>query len=252
MTQQHSVLPKSRIKELYMQLLKTGGSIMTDKTAADTFMSKLSAVEMTALMDVLQMDPEQTIKYFNNDTEVIEAIKNTPSIPASASNIWKDLTEKDLLDSDDEDALDKEFQTAQKLRSKASAAVQEALKTFEENLLFYSQQPQNLLGLCDKLPTEKDQQVFLDILFREYTPERMEQKIKAKKLIEASKQEQHKLDDHVKENVFKEVFLHFKAYKKHPEKFEPLLKRLGQVDSVEHQMFDSLVKAFWDIKLDKS
>jgi hypothetical protein len=46
-------------------------------------------------------------------------------------------------------------------------------------------------------------------------------------------------------HVFKEVFTHFKIYKKNPHKFEALTGRLNEF---EKKQFDSLVKAFWDVK----
>lgn len=251
-------VPKQRMKQLYLSLLQQGSSIMRDKSVADQFLSKLDAMELTSLMSVLQMDPQTTIQYFNNDPEVIEAIQSTPSVaPTTASSLWRDLTEDDLLQDDDsdDDEGSKDRTSARKLRSRASTAVKEALRVFESNLVLYSQQPQQLLALCDKLPTEKDQQIFLDILFQEYTPEKMEQRIKAEKYAMESemkrRQEQTKIDTDLVAHVFKEVFTHFRVYKRRPERFDALINRLGDSDSLEQQMFESLVKAFWDLEIEK-
>lgn len=287
-----NAISKQRLKQLYLQLLKSGPNIMSDRTMADQFLAKLDSQEITALMDILRMDPEETMKYvtkkkcsscypslfllvhsfFNKDPEVVDAIKNkVPLFPASASgqNKW-DLSEQDLLgmlrgrskrrlllllltcycnhlllfpDSDDE-----EDDT-----SPMSDAVQEAIKVFEENLASYTRNPAAILSLCDKL-NDKDQQQFLNYIFKNYTPDKIENKLKQKQQKQESKQPQappipqEVLDHNLVSHVFKEVFTHFRAYKKQPHKFKPLIDRLNPG---EQKAFDALVKAFWDLSVDK-
>jgi len=52
---------KQRLKQIYLQMLKSGTSLMSDKGLADQFLSKLDSQEISALMDILRMDPEDTI-----------------------------------------------------------------------------------------------------------------------------------------------------------------------------------------------
>jgi hypothetical protein len=55
------------------------------------------------------------------------------------------------------------------------------------------------------------------------------------------------MDSNLVSYVFKEVLSHFKAYKKNPSRFEALTSRLNKL---EKQAFESLIEAFWDIKVE--
>ncbi|KAL9650337.1 hypothetical protein ABK040_014990 [Willaertia magna] len=244
---QNSNIPKSKLKTIYLSLLRSGQDLITDKNQADEFLSKLLPNELAALMELLQKDPEETIQYFNNDPQIIEAVKNTPML---GNKIWENLTEQDL-DELEEDDEEEEGGVSKRKERNVSEAVKEALKIFEENLIHYTQNPQQLMLLCEKL-SDKDQTVFLDILFRDYTPEKMTRKIKKKG--EASvnggnggNDKAEQIDDDLVAHVFREVLTHFKAYKKYPEKFKPLIDRLNER---EKKMFESLVKTFWDVNLE--
>jgi hypothetical protein len=239
---------KTRLKQLYLQLLQAGPSLMRDKQTADQFLSKLNSNEMTAVVDILQKEPDDVIAFFNNDPQVIEAIKNTPTLSTSrksgaSTSLWQDLKEEDLEDSDEEES---------NAREKASEAVKETLRVFEENLVLYAQNPGKLMQLANSL-NDRDQHVFLDILFKEYTPDKMNQRLKAMQENGSKpKQEQQppqiQIDSNLVAHVFREVLTHFKAYKRYPEKFKPLTDRLNPL---EREAFDSLVKAFWDVTIDQ-
>lgn len=125
--------------------------------------------------------------------------------------------------------------------------------------------------MSEKLPP-KDQDVFLDILFRDYSPAKIKEKLglasekrysvqkllilsnsdtKIEKQIEKPKPitDLHEImDPDLVAHVFKEVLYHFKAFKKNPQKFKPLIDHLKPL---EKQAFDALVKAFWDVTIDK-
>ncbi|KAG2383168.1 hypothetical protein C9374_004505 [Naegleria lovaniensis] len=241
-------VPKSKLKQIYIELLKSGQSMITDKNTADHFISKLQPNELSSLMNLLQKEPDDAIKFFNNDPQVIEAVKNTAMVGSDINaKIWQNLTEDDLEDEDLESANDTNI--TKKLLEKASDAVKEALKVFEDNLLHYTQNPQQLLQLCEKLP-DKDQSLFLDILFRDYTPDKISKRLKEKEKTEQKKdleKEMEIFDDDLVAHVFKEILTHFKAYKKHPEKFKPLVDRLNER---EQKALNALIKAFWDINMD--
>jgi len=244
-----SSVTKSKLKQIYIQLLKSGQSMITDKNVADNFISKLQPNELSALMDLLQKEPDDAIKYFNNDPQVVEAVKSTAMIGSDVNaKIWQNLTEDDLDDDEDLENLE-DTNATKKLIEKASDAVKEALKIFEDNLLHYTQNPQQLLQLCEKLP-DRDQSIFLDILFRDYSPDKMSKKLKEKEKNEEKKEAEKEMDifdDDLVAHVFKEVLTHFKTYKKYPEKFKPLVDRLNER---EKKALDALVKAFWDAPIE--
>lgn len=62
MKSSESGVPKSKLKQLYIKMMKSGPVLMKDKTASDQFLSQLSSEELSKLMDILQMEPEETIK----------------------------------------------------------------------------------------------------------------------------------------------------------------------------------------------
>lgn len=142
----------------------------------------------------------------------------------------------------------------QSLQANRSEAVKEALRVFEENITTYAKNPAAVLTLCDKL-NDKDQQQFLNILFRQYTPDKIDAKIKEKQRAMEKAMTSTPVaaalppvDSHLVAHVFKEVFTHFRVYKKNPQKFKPLTDRLN---SEEQKAFEALVKAFWDVTADK-
>jgi hypothetical protein len=216
---------------------------MKEKQTADQFLAKLNPTEMTAIIDILQKEPDDVIAFFNNDPQVIEAIKNTPSLSTkkkSGTTLWQDLKEEDLEDSDDENG---------DAREKASEAVKETLKVFEENLVHYAQNPGKLMQLSNTL-SDRDQHIFLDILFKEYTPDKMNKRLKE---IQESGEKETKpvapqIDHDLVAQVFRQVLSHFGAYKKHPHKFKPLLDRLNPLET---EALEALVRAFWDITPDQ-
>lgn len=104
---------------------------------------------------------------------------------------------------------------------------------------------EELLSLTSKL-NPQDENLFLEILFYEYTPSKMQEKLGLKQKKQEEKKEE--VDNDLVASVFKEVFTHFKVYKKHPEKFNALTDRLN---SLEKKAFESLVKTFWDVTPDK-
>jgi hypothetical protein len=57
-----SNVPMKRLKELYIQLMSSGQSILKDKSIGENFLSKLAPDELQKLMEILQMEPEETIK----------------------------------------------------------------------------------------------------------------------------------------------------------------------------------------------
>jgi hypothetical protein len=252
-----SQVSKQTLKQLYLMLLAQGPSLLTSKEQADNFFAKLSQNEMNALTDLLQKNPDEIIRFFNNDEMVKRAIENQNTINFQAATssdsdslrkgLWKDLTADDLrFDEDKKDDLS---------NREIPIAVREALKAFESNLAHYSKHPAALLQLCDKLPTTQDQTVFLDILFREYTPDKLESKLKQQQQQSETQKEQEKVvqqefkfDGDLVAHVFKEVLTHFRVFKKHPQKFDPLLNRLNEK---EREAFDSLVKVFWDLKVEQ-
>jgi hypothetical protein len=234
-----SSVPKQKMKQIYLKMMKTGPTLMKDKTVADQFLSQLSAEELSKLMEILQMEPEDVIKFFNQDPEVIEAIKTAPGFDTKDKGLWGKLMDDDL---EDEELDLEEFK---KKKEKASEAVKGAIKTFEENMVYYSQNPQELLTLTAKL-SPQDESLFLEILFYEYTPAKMQEKLGIKKPKSEAKQEE--CDHDLVASIFKEVFSHFKVYKKNPQKFNALTDRLNSVEKIA---FESLVKAFWDTTPEK-
>lgn len=250
---------KQTLKILYLQLLSQGPSLLSSQGEADKFISKLSANEVNALTDLLQKGPDDIIQFFNGDEMVKRAIENQNVINLSSSDntrdelrkdLWKDLTSADLEELNETD-------TQQNIQKDIPIAVREAIKAFETNVLHYSQHPAALLQLCEKLSAQ-DQNIFLDILYREYTPDKMNKLINKEKdstkthaqtqVDSSTQQPQFKFDSDLVAHVFKEVLTHFRAFKKHPEKFDPLLNKLNEQ---ERMAFDSLVKVFWDLKLEQ-
>lgn len=259
-------ISKQTLKQLYMQLLKSSPTLMKDKTAADQFLSKLSSDELSKLMEILQMTPDETIKYFNNDPEILEAIKNTPSLnPTGKGNDPKGLWNQ-LLDAEDEELLEGESKQLdiRQMKEKASGDVKNALKQFEENIIHYSQNPDALLSLTQKM-TPNDENTFLTILFHEYTPEKMKEKLGMFDKINNTnskgqtdggggglrvsevKDLKQVMNHELVAEIFKEVFSHFRAYKKNPQRFNELTNRMSDL---EKQAFESLVKSFWNVSLD--
>jgi hypothetical protein len=247
---------KQTLKILYLQLLSQGPSLLSSQDEADKFISKLSANEVSALTDLLQKSPDDIIQFFNGDEMVKRAIENQNVINLSRSDntrdelrkdLWKDLTSADLEELNETD-------TQRDTQKDIPIAVREAIKTFEANVLHYSQHPAALLQLCEKLSAQ-DQNIFLDILYREYTPDKMNKLIKDStkeqtqpQADSSAQQPPFKFDSDLVAHVFKEVLTHFRAFKKHPEKFDPLLNKLNEQ---ERMAFDSLVKVFWDLKLEQ-
>jgi hypothetical protein len=112
-----------------------------------------------------------------------------------------------------------------KKKEKASEDVKSALKVFEENLLQYTQDPKELIKLSQKL-TPKDENLFLEIIFAEYTPSKIQEKLGLKEKETSLDKKKQKVNDLTEimnpdlvSSVFKEVLMHFKAYKKNPQKF---------------------------------
>lgn len=252
---------KQTLKMLYLQLLSQGPSLLSSQDKADRFLSKLTANEVTALTELLQKSPDDILQFFNGDELVKKAIENQNIIDLAATadkedlrrDLWRDLTSDDLeFDSNDGD---EEGTAARSKYREIPASVREAIKVFENNALHYSQHPAALLQLCDKL-SPNDQNIFLDILYREYTPDKMNQLVNKdkrkdsgeKQAAQQQQQQTMQFDGDLVANVFKEVLTHFRMFKKYPNKFEPLLNKLNEQ---EREAFDSLVKAFWDIKIDE-
>eukprot|EP01080_Neovahlkampfia_damariscottae_P002990 gene2990-5000_t len=247
MKSNESDVPKKRLKQIYLQLMKSGNSILKDKSVADQFLTKLNSEELAKLMEILQMDSDETIKFFNNDPEVIEVIKSTSSLIGGSKNskgLWNELNDELLEEDEKELSLDE----IKEKRENASSEVKRALKLFEENILHYSQNPNELLQLTQQL-NSKDESLFLEIIFHQYTPEKMQEKLGMKP---KEKEEKLKVEDlneimdaDLVSHVFKEVLSHFKIYKKNPHKFDALTNRLNEFEKAQ---LDSLVKAFWDVK----
>jgi len=253
-------IPKQTLKQLYMQLLKSSPMLMKDKAAADQFLSKLSSDELSKLMEILQMTPDETLKYFNNDPDILEAIKNTPTLnPTGKGNDPKGLWNQ-LLDVEDEELLEGEAKQLdiRQMKEKASGDVKNALKQFEENIIHYSQNPDALLSLTQKM-TPNDENTFLTILFHEYTPERMKEKLGMSDKVNNTRADggglrisevkdlKQVINHELVAEIFKEVFSHFRAYKKNPQRFNELTNRMSDL---EKQAFESLVKSFWNVSLD--
>jgi len=242
---------KQTLKMLYLQLLSQGPTLLSSQDKADKFISKLTANEVTALTELLQKSPDEILQFFNGDEMVKKAIENQNIIDLAATgkeemrrDLWRDLTSDDL-------EFDKDEEGKSKYRE-IPTSVREAIKAFENNALHYSQHPAALLQLCDKL-SPSDQNIFLDILYREYTPDKMNQLVNKDKNTQKEPQvqpavQQAQFDGDLVANVFKEVLTHFRMFKKYPNKFEPLLNKLNEQ---ERDAFDSLVRTFWDLKIDE-
>lgn len=241
-----SNVSKQQMKKIYLNILKQGQTMLYDAEAAESFLKDLSPQEMSALWNILAMTPDETIQYFDQDPVVIEALKQTPSLminrQAKKEGVWGKLIDEDEESDEEADRLDG-------LLKKASVGVKQSLAIFEENLVLYSTHPEKILELCNNL-SQEEQKVFLDILFLEYSPEKVEQKLRHKRYKEESKPKVEKLEEIIDMNlvsfVFKEVLTHLKVFKKYPEKFDPLVNRLNPL---EKEAFESLVKAFWDTNI---
>lgn len=77
-------------------------------------------------------------RFFNNDPEVIDAIKNTPGMDTKDKGLFSKLIEEDL-----EDVEDIDIEEIKKKKENASEAVKKSLKLFEENIIHFSQNPSN-------------------------------------------------------------------------------------------------------------
>lgn len=80
-----------------------------------------------------------------------------------------------FLDSDGE-SQDEEEIAAVKLAS-ATDAVRKALQVFESDIVNFAQHPEELMKLASSLPTPKEQNDFLDIVFIHYTPEKLQERL---------------------------------------------------------------------------
>uniref|UniRef100_A0A7S1KQJ0 Uncharacterized protein n=1 Tax=Percolomonas cosmopolitus TaxID=63605 RepID=A0A7S1KQJ0_9EUKA len=255
-----SSVSKTHLKEIYLRILKEGASLLYDPSHAEKFLKDLAPQEMSALWNILAMTPDETIEYFDADPVVVEALKKAPSVAqmaGGANSGSKSLWNKLLHDDDDADdsrmqsSLD-DTERVNSLLRRATNEVKDAIAVFEENLVQYSTHPERILDLCNKL-SQEDQKIFLDILFLEYSPEKMEQKLRQRRFQQEEERAKRveslseiSLDMNLVAHVFKEILTHMKAYKKYPEKFDPLIQKLN---GLEKEALEAMIKAFWDVSV---
>lgn len=256
---QQQAVPKVRIKELYLQMLKSGDSLLRDRSVADGFLSLLSAPEMDALLSLMQKDADDVVRFFDGDPEVMDALRRTTSMSVIRKDAasfrdeqWRKLEEELLAIAPGSAVSGQPMQ-----RSPAVAA---AIALFEGSLLHYAQHPDELLKLSATLPTAKEQNEFLDILFSEYTPDKMQEKIKAQRMARAEVLDadsgpsggntaaEQSCNCDLVAHVFKEIITRFKAFKRQPDKFSALLDRLNPAEA---RQLDALIKAMWDMRLEE-
>jgi hypothetical protein len=245
-------VPRARLKQLYLNLLLQGDTLLSDRTAADAFLGKLAPAEMDGILSLMQREPEQVVQFFDGDLEVVEAMKKTrmarllpqdPQLlglgPDASSAEWEKI-EKELLQS---------VSARVASQQERPPAVVAALRAFEGNMAHYAQRPEDLMTLCNTLPTPREQNEFLDVLFSEYTPDKIQERLKTT----ASTGPQNgpsavsslpPVSHELVAAVFKEVLCHFRAFKKNPRRFDPLVERLN---ASERAQLDALIQAFWDV-----
>ena len=113
------------------------------------------------------------------------------------------------------------------------------------------------MKLASSMPSPKEQNEFLDLIFAQYTPERLREDLQfgggSSGRGPSKKSEgqgghvedlQEVMDPQLVAHVFKEVLTRFKAFKANPHRFDALTQRLNKL---EMQAFESLVEAFWDV-----
>eukprot|EP00762_Andalucia_godoyi_P001858 ANDGO_05952.mRNA.1 hypothetical protein len=263
---QSTAVPKSRVRSLYLELLKFGDALLNDRSTVDAFLGRLSPADLDALLNVMQKDPQDIVSFFDGDAQIVDQMRKAKLFRFDAQSRLLSMQNADSGKSDWESIEREMMQVISKRVPGAenrSESVRKAIEVFEANMMLYAQDPEQLIRLANSLPTPAEQNEFLDILFAEYTPDKIQKRIATTSASTAaaaassssssasgapgSESAAMSVNHRLVAFVFRELLTHLKAFKTNPRKFDPLLARLN---IAERAQVDALLEAFWDVPKD--